>query len=141
MQTLEIIGKVLEILLHRLPFVLLIVPFLARRFIASAETRAKLEEATRLASVVVAAADSEVRAARRDGAWTRERSIAVADNVRRELVSRMGSGDIEALEARYGYGLLTSLVEAEVSRLKRGATPPADAGRPSAPETLAPPAP
>lgn len=132
MQTLEIVSKVLDILLHLLPLLLLIIPIVARRFIASAETRAKLDEAMRVTAVAVAAADREVRAARAEGGWTAARSAALATAVRDEIIRRLGAS-AAALEGQYGPGFIDQLIEAEVSRLKRGASLPADAGRPSAP--------
>lgn len=132
MQTLELISKVLDILLHLLPLALIIGPILARRFIADADKRAKFDEAVRITAMAVAAADREVRAARAEGGWTAARSAALANAVRDEIIRRLGPS-AAALEAQYGHGIIDQLVEAEVSRLKRGIAPPTDAGRTSAP--------
>lgn len=130
MRTLEIVSKVLDVVLHLLPLLLLLVPLVARRFITSAETRAKLDEAMRVTAVAVAAADREVRAARSEGGWNTARSAALANAVRDEVVRRLGAS-AGALEAQYGNGFIDQLIEAEVSRLKRGAAPVTEASPPS----------
>ena len=132
MHTLEVVSKVLDVLLHLLPLALIIVPILARRFIADADKRAKLDEAVRITAMAVAAADREVRAARAEGGWTAARSAALANAVHDEIIRRLGPS-AAALESQYGAGIIDQLVEAEGSRLERGVSPPADAGRPSAP--------